>query len=156
MRIWFTRTNRAKSVGMTLIETVAGLAILGTLISSLVVARSRYQHQWVLAGRRSEATVAADTLLSSWWAQPAQLPRNAAGKLTDKKLRWQTHLVDPSVDVLGVQIVRLEIFDDRTGTELPAAGSANSLASPLACVDIVLNPPQTQEGQPTASEGVAP
>jgi hypothetical protein len=64
---------------MTLIEVAAGLAILGTLMASLLVARSRYLRQWATAGRKQEAVIAADALLSAWWNQIETLPRHGTG-----------------------------------------------------------------------------
>jgi hypothetical protein len=111
---------------------MAGLVILGTLLASLVVARSRYLHQWALAGRQQEAVAAADQLLGNWWASPATLPRSARGELPEKRLRWQTSLlVNPPANELGVDVVRLEVFEEQSDRRLP-----------LARVDVVLSRPE--------------
>jgi prepilin-type N-terminal cleavage/methylation domain-containing protein len=126
------RAFRPRSA-MTLIEVMAGMVILGTILSSLVVARSRYLHQWTLAGRKQAAVSAADSLLSNWWASPTRLPVNSSGNLNDQNLKWKTHVIpSESAQTLSTQIVRLEIFDNPQG-----ADSAPS-ATPLAYVDVVL------------------
>ena len=116
---------------MTLIETVVGLAILGTLIASLVVARSRALHQWAVAGRKQQAIAIADELLSRWWAQPTRIPVNGSGALADG-MQWQTHLLDnPESKQLGIRIVELQVMGQ------PDDGTL--IAKPLASVDFVLD-----------------
>ena len=124
---------------MTLIEVVAGLAILGTLLASLVVARSRYLMQWALAGRKEQAVVAADRLLSSWWAAPDKWPRHGEGDLPQTKMRWRTSILDnPVAKDLDAQVVRLEIFE--------SADSSLEEQRPLSQVDVVLNLPPKPKG----------
>ena len=119
---------------MTLVETMVGMAILGTLLVSLIVARAHYLKQWSLAGRKQEAIQTADALLAQWWADPQRLPRQAIGQLPQAQLQWKTHLIkNPPVQKLGAEVVRLEIFDLR----LPAG---IALGTVLASVDVVLNP----------------
>jgi prepilin-type N-terminal cleavage/methylation domain-containing protein len=128
------------SRGLTLIEVMAGLAILGTLLASLVVARGRYVHQWALATRKEEAVQAADRLLAAWWINPDKLPRNAAGDVPDGKLRWRTHVVESvAAEDLKVQIVRLELFE--TGNNAGQAVAYRTEQRPLAQVDLVMSPP---------------
>jgi hypothetical protein len=110
---------------------MAGLVILGTVLASLVVARSRYLHQWAVAGRQQEAVAAADQLLANWWASPATLPRYGSGELP-RRLRWQTSVVmNPAANELGVDVVRLEVFEQQSDRPLP-----------LASVDVVMSRPE--------------
>jgi type II secretory pathway pseudopilin PulG len=121
---------------MTLIEVVAALVILGTVLASLVVARARYLHQWALATRRQEAVMIANSLLSAWWGQSAQLPQHAGGELPDRHLRWQTRTVDDApIASLGVVTIRLEVFED-------GEQAVTNPAQPLVAVDVVANGPQ--------------
>jgi hypothetical protein len=117
---------------------IAGLAILGTLLASLVVTRARYLHQWALAGRREQAAVATDELLGSWWSQPEKLPRNSEGQLPRVKMHWRTQTIDNAVAKdLDVQVVRIEIFEQAGSvTESPAASASTS---PLIQLDVVVN-----------------
>src|SRR4051812_18789944 len=100
---------------MTLVEVVAALALLGTLLAAVLVVRVRYARQSAAAGRRLQAVAAADALLAGWHADPRSLPRFGSGRVDgDAQLGWRTAVV-PNRDVndLGVDVVRLEILDDR-------------------------------------------
>jgi prepilin-type N-terminal cleavage/methylation domain-containing protein len=122
--------------GMTLVEVVASLALLASLLVGLLLAKARFTRQSALADRRIEAVRAADRLLTEWWADPARLPRHGAGRIDGPAdLSWQTSLVaNPALGELGAQVVRLEIIDDRTGAT--AAGGV------LATVEVVLGGPR--------------
>lgn len=114
--------------GLTLIEIMAGLAILGSLLVALLLARGRCQRQWDLANRRLEAIAAAEALLAQWWQDPALLPRSAAGTLAEPStLAWRTQAVaNGPVESLGAAVVRLEILDRQ------------SRAAVLASVEVVV------------------
>jgi prepilin-type N-terminal cleavage/methylation domain-containing protein len=133
------------SRGLTLIEVMAGLAILGTLLASLVVVRGRYLRQWAFAGRKEKAVQVADRLLAAWWMNPDKLPRNGAGDVPNGKLRWRTYVVESAAaDGLKVQIVRLELFE--TGNNAGEAAAYRTEETPLAQVDLVMNsPPKVAE-----------
>lgn len=116
------------------------MAILGTLVASLVVARSRALHQLADADRRQDAVIAADELLSGWWAQPAEIPVGSSGPLTGG-MQWQTSpLNNPVSKQLGIRIVRLQIVE---------AGGHTAAPSPLASVDFLMDlpPAKVQGGQ---------
>lgn len=106
---------------MTLVEVVAGLALLGTLLAAVLVVRARYARQSAAAERRLQAVAAADALLAAWHTDPRLLPRYGSGRVDgDAQLAWRTALVpNREVNDLGAQVVHLEILDDR-----PAAASA--------------------------------
>ncbi len=113
--------KRGLRAGLTLIEVIAGLALMGSLVVSLLWARSRFDRGWSDADRRLRAVAAADVLLTAWSERPAEeFPRTAAGTVTDgPTLRWQTHLLaNQAVAQLGGKVVRLEITDDRAGVLL--------------------------------------
>ena len=123
------RPNFAR--GMTLIEVVAGLALLGTLLVGIVLAKVRYTHQWTAAERRVQAVGAADDLLSAWWADAGSFPRRDAGEVPGRPgLAWRTAPVsNPAVEALDARAVRLEVFDRAAPTDPPVV------------VDVVLPPP---------------
>jgi hypothetical protein len=131
---------------------MAGLAILGTLLASLVVARGRYMHQWALAGRKQVAVQAADRMLAAWWAHLDKLPRNGSGDLLSAKIHWKTQVVESAAaDDLKVQIVRLEMFE--MGRNSRAPGIDTPEAKPLVQVDLVVSPPaKTNEGPGNAPD----
>lgn len=97
---------------MTLIEVLAGLALMSTLLASILVAKGRWTHQYTLAQRRIEAVQAADALMSEWWNRPEQLAKPATGRLEESQMTWKRTLVpgNESTEKLGVKVVRLEIF----------------------------------------------
>ena len=51
---------------MTLVEVVAGLALLGSVLVALLLARAAYLRQWARADRQLQAVAAADELLTVW------------------------------------------------------------------------------------------
>ena len=118
---------------MTLIEVLAGLVIIGTLLASMIVAKSRFVRQWHSSNARMEAIVIADKLLAQWWQTPEKFPRSDEGPVPDnERFHWRTRIVDDfnteESNIEIVEIVRLEIF-----------GSDNEKETrPLASVEIVL------------------
>ena len=122
-----TRRRRA----MTLVEVVGGLAILGTLLVALLVARDRYTRQWVRAQQRVEMVKAADGLLSAWWVRPDDFPRRAAGNVGD--FAWRTGVaINPAVARLDCEAVRLQVFDRRDPAAVPVTVDVVLPATPLA------------------------
>jgi len=103
--------------GLTLIEVVAGLALLGTLLTTIVLAKAKYIRQGASANRRMRAVLAADSLLTSWWQDLASFPRASTGQINgDQPLIWQTRLMDhETVPGLVADVVRLEIIEGNKG-----------------------------------------
>ena len=114
MKNWPHRSSRPRDKrGLTLVEVVLGLALLGALLVSILVTRSRVARQSYLAQRRQDAVRAADRLLNQWWAEPAKFPRTAAGALADAPaLAWRTQTVaNDDARSLGGAVVRLDVLD---------------------------------------------
>src|SRR5438876_3770040 len=90
-----TRSRRRARRGTTLIEVLAGLVVLGTLLVSVAVARARFVHQLADAERRLRATRAVDTMLGTWFAGPTPaVPTAAEGSLDGAAdFAWRTRLV---------------------------------------------------------------
>src|SRR3954469_13058968 len=83
--------KRASRRGLTLVEVVAGLALLATLLVAVLGTKARVTRQWAHANRRLEAIAAADKLLAAWWATPATFPRKSSGNVAgDAGLSWRT------------------------------------------------------------------
>lgn len=116
--------------GLTLIEVIASLAILGSLLVAILAAKGRSIQQWNTANRRIQATAAADALLSQWWQKPETLPHEATGAIEgDSKLTWRTRVIEErELGELGLEKVRLEILDQ----------DAKELKDALVIVDLVL------------------
>lgn len=59
---------------LVLIEAVLGIALLGTLLTTIVVSGSKYNHMWHLAQKRQAACDIADELLETIWLNREQYP----------------------------------------------------------------------------------
>jgi hypothetical protein len=126
-----SNSSTATARALTLIEVVAGLALLVAIMSALLLAKSHWQRKLAESDRRLAATSAADGLLSAWWQNPKAFPIHSSGAVPEHgDMRWQTMLVGNSgVDRLGSKVVRLEIVPtDRD-------------ASPLCRVELVVPNP---------------
>jgi type II secretory pathway pseudopilin PulG len=86
---------RAKSrLAMTLIEVVGGLALLGTLLVAVLLAKAKFTRQAATADRKLQAVAAADELLTVWRQDPNALPRDGSGSVAgDRQLSWRTRTV---------------------------------------------------------------
>ena len=56
--------------GVTLVEVLAGLVVLGTILAAVAVARGRFLRQTAVAEQRIAAAAALEPLLSEWLAAP--------------------------------------------------------------------------------------
>ncbi len=104
--------------GATLIEVLAGLALLGSLAVAMVLAKADLTAQDALARHKLAAAAAADRLMTGWWADPAAMPRDDRGDVPGQPgLRWRTRPIDPpetpdaaSHPTLRCELVRLEMW----------------------------------------------
>jgi type II secretory pathway pseudopilin PulG len=121
---------------MTLIEVVGGLALLGTLLVAVLLAKAKYTRQAATADRKLQAVAAADELLTAWRQDSNALPRDGSGPAPgDRQFSWRTRtLANAEVASLGGQTVRLEVLDDRS------AGAV------VAAVEVVVEPPAASAG----------
>ena len=124
---------------MTLLEVLASLVILSTLLSGLLVAKSRASRQQAMAKRHLEAIGAADELLEKWRA--GRPPDETAGQAPGHpNLSWQRSVLDsPPSDRSPFAVARLEIIDPRDRQVLsrvdwlvlrPGLASARATSSP--------------------------
>ena len=113
---------------MTLIEIVAGLVILGTILASLAIARGRFMRQWAAADRKLVAGKALDGLIADWMRVPL-VPLNRQGALGDgKHFIWRTHTVRSPDAILSAAVVRVEVFDRE-----------EKLSAPILSVDLMVH-----------------
>jgi hypothetical protein len=118
----------------TLVELLAGLALLSLLLSGMLMMRARLIHQRAGADARLRAIAAADELLSTWNANPATFPRSNFGPCADPHFTWTTRIVpNTAAATIAVQIIRLEIVRDNL---------------PVTSVDFVLNAEATSTTSP--------
>ena len=96
--------------GVTLVEVLAGLALLGTLLVSMVLARGQLLEQKIKAARMLEAIAVADRLLAQWWEDPAAIPVGESGEIKDAGMVWRTERRrDEEAEKNGAQVVTLEL-----------------------------------------------
>ena len=118
--------------GLTLLEVIAGLALLATLLTMILVAFGSNLRQVRRSQQRLAAIHQADLLLGEWLlqGQPDSIPRDGSGDIPDDdQMIWRTHEIpEPQATDLGVCVVRLEILDRKN----------SATNKPLASVDFVL------------------
>jgi len=143
-----TCSRCSHAAGLTLIEVVAAIAILGTLLVGIVLARARHTHQYARAESARVAVDAADRLISRWWLNGRHVPVGKAGQFeAHPTLRWRTREVDnEKINLLGARVVRVEVLraDAETGSDPQAR------AEVLFHVDLVMPRPES-ERQPAES-----
>jgi prepilin-type N-terminal cleavage/methylation domain-containing protein len=107
----FCNSARAKP-GLTLIEVLAGLALMATLLVAMLYLKSRFMHQLVASNLQLRSTAEADKMMTNWWADPEAIPVNGAGIVPGSPdLSWQTTLVSNDVvHHLGGKVVRLQVI----------------------------------------------
>ena len=134
--------------GTTLIEVLAGLVVLGTLLTSVAMARGRFLRTWADADKRLRAAKAADVMLEKWLAGPSDaISVPASGSLDGSPgCTWRTVLLrDPSAAKLQAVIVRLQVYE--------AGGETKSL---ILTVDFLRHeyPPQLRHSVPANPGGM--
>src|SRR5580765_3308310 len=101
---------RGKTRGATLIEALAGLVVLGTLLVSITIARGRFVRQRAQAEQKIAAANAVDALISRWMAgDGAAIPLSDAGPLDGlPNHTWHTRVIESKLD-LSASVIRLEV-----------------------------------------------
>lgn len=127
--------------GMTLIEVVAAVAILGTVLVGIVLAQSRHTRQRSMAARQAVAVQVADAMLSAWWASPDGVPRDAGGGVDGYPgLHWRTRVVaHDGIAPLGGEVLRFTMWDSAARHNArPAARENDEAEEPNALVVVEL------------------
>jgi hypothetical protein len=109
-------SRKRRRAAATLIEVVAGLFVLGVLVSSVTIARGRIARQWADADRRIAAARALDALASRWFdGESDVIPVPASGNLEGVPgCTWRTSaLDDPAARGLGAAVVRVDVLHGR-------------------------------------------
>lgn len=107
----------ARRRGATLIEVLAGLVLLGTILSSALVARGRFLRQWHDADQKLAAIEPSEQLITQWLnLSPGTAPVPGEGVLGQSEdLRWRTTwLRAAAAQRLGARVALLEVFDRRS------------------------------------------
>lgn len=97
--------------GLTLVEVVAAITILGTVLVGVVLSKSRHTHQAALTQRQNVAVRATDGLIANWWASPGGVPVSESGVIeAEIPLTWTTRVVEnKAIEDLGALVVRVEV-----------------------------------------------
>lgn len=103
--------NRPRLRGLTLVEVVAGLALLASLLVGCLTAYGRQTHQVRQARLRLTAVQVADALLAQWFQNSDSIPVDAQGSFEGpRQLFWSTRLIpDEDATLLASQVLRLDI-----------------------------------------------
>lgn len=99
--------------GLTLLEVVAALALLSTLLVAVLAAHDRLAKQTLRGRLRLEAIDAADALLAEWTlTQPMSIPGAKGRVKSNQRLYWYLSArSERDLEPLGVQVARLEVYD---------------------------------------------
>ncbi|MFG0250421.1 MAG: prepilin-type N-terminal cleavage/methylation domain-containing protein [Phycisphaeraceae bacterium JB051] len=99
--------------GLSLIEVVIGMALLGLFLASIFIAQAKLTRQSVIARKKALAISATDTLLAGWATDWANFPTDDTGTIPDHdNLQWQTQSQQSTeLEELGILKVQLAITD---------------------------------------------
>lgn len=105
----------------TLIEVLAGLAILGSVTVALLLARGNLLEQHALAMRKLEAVQIADQVLAGWHAQDNAVPIDEQGEIESHPgWTWRTQMIDSPYpindDALPTGTLKIELFNTNSTT----------------------------------------
>jgi hypothetical protein len=123
-----------------LIEVVAGLVLLASLLVGVLQAYGAHHRQLTLSRDRLAATQLADDMLATWHANPRGLPRRAFGRISRcPEWEWRTWIVDRRpVAGVAVEVIRFEIV---------ARAAARDELRLLSSVDVIQAVPSNAEGR---------
>jgi hypothetical protein len=101
---------------VSLTEVVVGLAVLGVLVASVMVARGRFARQWSEAQRKIEIAKAVDVMLAQWvGGEKEMIPLDEGGEVEGVEgVRWRTSVRrDSGAEAVGAVVVRVEVMEGR-------------------------------------------
>ncbi|CAN0317727.1 unnamed protein product, partial [Ectocarpus fasciculatus] len=113
--------------GVTLIEVLAALALLGSLAVAMVLSRARLVEQHQRAEQKLQAVEVANDLQAGWWAEdPNAIPIETSGDIEDNPgWVWETEArKHRELESFAAQVVEVRIVDrsqSAVGVELPSA-----------------------------------
>ena len=125
----FSRYNSSRR-GITLVEVVAGMTLLASLATGVLLAFGAHQKQLRRAEQRIDAVQVADQLVGRWYAGKG-IPRNTSGRVLFKQEPWiwNTRTIDRSaVGSLPVEKLRIEIYREMNRQDRRASAFVELLA----------------------------
>lgn len=107
-----SRCERLWAPGLTLVEVLAGTALLGTLLVAILLARGEFAQQNRRARQTLEACRVLDVLMERWRVDAEGMPPAAAAPLAGRPgWSWRTRTESRSdAAILGAEVVIVEIF----------------------------------------------
>ncbi len=140
------RSSRWPRGGFTLVEVMAGILLLGTLLTVLVVANGRLAAQSSRSRQAVEAYRVLDDLVDRWWIDPARFPRGGEGPVAERPgWRWRTRVVpSPAAATLAAEVIHVEVF-----------GPSDETRQPTASVQVVLARGEQEDAADETPQGPA-
>lgn len=114
----------AKYTGLTLIEVLASLTLLATLLVAVLKSHDRLARQSRLAHERLAAIEAAERLLDEWSVtEPMAIPARSGQTIGEPSFHWTIETrEDPNLDRFGVQVATLSVLPEKdSGDGIPLA-----------------------------------
>lgn len=143
-----TRAVTRVAKATTLVEALAGMAILGGVLVTMLIGQARLMAQQARADDRLEACRLADALLESWWRDRDRFPRNESGTISGtRSWQWQTQPVaNDEAAAVGAEVVALELRHEGIGEDEAALRIEVLLPAPPDLPDApALTPPEAEE-----------
>lgn len=132
--------GRRRALGVTLIETVAALALLGSLVSLSFSSRSNINAQYREANLKLQAAALAEKQLAFWHGRAEGPPRRASGVIVGQaNWGWRTTVInDPDLVKLDLEILHVQIF---------APATERSIAGPVLTVELMVGAEAKRDGR---------
>ena len=110
-------SRRSSRRGLTLVEVLAGIALMGTLLTSAIVASGRHSRQMRVAREKQYAVKALEDYLGLW-AQGEFSETGAPTQLTDR-FRFETeYIYGRGSELLNLDVRRVQVFSVLSGQKL--------------------------------------
>lgn len=108
--------------GVTLVETLIGALLLGTLLVSIVLARGRMDTQARRADDRLQAVAVLEGVVEAWWSA-REFPPDGTGQVAvEGTWYWRkTTIHSGEAEQLRAELVAVDIFSSDAPGALPAA-----------------------------------
>ena len=98
---------------MTLVEVVAGMTLLASLATGMLLAYGAHQKQLRRAEQRIVAIDVADQLLAQWYSGHETIPRNRQGRVFSEQEPWiwKTRTIEVAAfGSMPLERIRVEIY----------------------------------------------
>ena len=104
----------SRCCGTTLIEVLAAIALVGTLLTSVILAHAQHMRQLHHAERALAVSRSVDAMLAQWWVPPATSPEDEQDAAADTESRAPSTVRDTETPQLPTAIP-INAFGDVPG-----------------------------------------